>query len=140
MNELFPDKKNIDFSKLKLTEEGKYSITKKQDSQQILKHICEIIDPLKPSELELTDLTGNVGGDTINFGLHFKLVHSIEMSDENFEVLKNNVKVYDLKNIRLYHGNSLKIYNWKTDILYIDAPWGGPDYKLIEMNKLDLYL
>lgn len=140
MNELFPDKKNVDYTKLKLTEEGKYSITKKQDSQQIFKHICDVIYPLKPSELELTDLTGNVGGDTINFALHFKLVRSIEISDENFEVLKNNVRVYDLKNIQLYHDDSLKIYNWKTDILYIDAPWGGPNYKLIEMNNLDLYL
>ena len=138
MNELFPDKKNIDFSKLKLTEEGKYSITKKQDSQQILKHICDIIDPLKPSELELTDLTGNVGGDTILFGMHFLHVNSIELDKQNFDALKHNVEAFDLKNVKLYNGDSTELYNWKTDVLYLDPPWGGPSYK--EKENLDLYL
>jgi hypothetical protein len=86
----------------------------------------------------ITDLTGNVGGDTILFGLHFKKVDSIEMNPENFEALRNNVDVFGLKNVTLHLGDSTKVYDWKTDVLYIDAPWGGPDYK--EKAELDLYL
>jgi hypothetical protein len=40
--------------------------------------------------------------------------------------------------VTLHHGDSTKVFRWQTDILYIDAPWGGPDYKT--KKKLDLYL
>ena len=29
-------------------------------------------------------------------------------------------------------------YNWASDVLYIDPPWGGPDYR--EKKELDLFL
>jgi hypothetical protein len=40
--------------------------------------------------------------------------------------------------VKLHQGDSTKLFNWKTDVLYIDAPWGGPDYK--KHAELDLYL
>jgi tRNA G10 N-methylase Trm11 len=86
----------------------------------------------------ITDLTGNVGGDTILFGLNFAKVESIEIDKDNFEVLKHNVETYKLKNVKLHFGDSTEIYNWKTDVLYLDPPWGGPEYKTKE--NLDLYL
>jgi len=86
----------------------------------------------------ITDLTGNVGGDTILFGIHFKDVKSIEMNPENFDALKNNVEVFGLKNVDVMQGDSTKVYVWKTDVLYLDPPWGGPEYKT--KTELDLYL
>jgi predicted RNA methylase len=86
----------------------------------------------------ITDLTGNVGGDTILFGLKFGRVDSIELDKENFKALENNVKVFDLKNVKLHHGDSRLVFNWKTDVVYIDAPWGGPEYKT--KTDIDLYL
>jgi hypothetical protein len=86
----------------------------------------------------ITDLTGNVGGDTILFGLHFKEVHSIEIDADNFAALKNNVETFGLKNVKLHHGDSTKLFNWKSDVVYIDAPWGGPDYK--NKSNLDLFV
>ena len=132
---MFPEKKGVDYSKLLLTPEGEYSITKRKDGQKILKHILDITGS---PHLEVTDLTGNVGGDTILFGLNFDRVDSIEISQENFDALKHNVKQYKLKNIALYYGDSTKIYRWQTDILYVDPPWGGPSYK--EKENIDLYL
>jgi len=132
---MFPEKKGVDYSKLLLTPEGEYSITKRKDGQRILKHILDIVGTRK---LEVTDLTGNVGGDTILFALNFDRVDSIEISKENFDVLQHNVREYKLKNVALYHGDSLKIFRWQTDILYVDPPWGGPEYK--EKENLDLYL
>jgi len=132
---MFPEKKGVDYSKLQLTPEGEYSITKRQDGQKILKHMLDVTGT---SELSVTDLTGNVGGDTILFALNFDHVDSIEISKENFDVLKHNVREYKLKNVTLHHGDSTKVFRWQTDILYIDAPWGGPDYKT--KKKLDLYL
>jgi predicted RNA methylase len=136
MKELFPRKSGVDYSKLKLTPEGEYSITKRKDGETLLKHMKSILKTTK--DKDITDLTGNVGGDTILFGLNFKKVDSIEMNPENFEALKNNVETFRLKNVDLHEGDSTKIFNWKTDVLYIDAPWGGPDYK--EKKELDLYL
>ena len=52
--------------------------------------------------------------------------------------MKHNVQTFKLKNVTLHHGNSIKVFRWKTDVLYIDPPWGGPDYK--DKSNLDLFL
>lgn len=135
LDTMFPEKEGVDYTKLMMTEEGEYSITKRPDSKKMLQKILSIV---RSTNKHITDLTGNVGGDTIMFGLHFKSVDSIEYNQENFEALKNNVEVFGLKNVNLHFGDSTRIYNWHTDILYIDPPWGGPDYK--EKENLDLYL
>jgi RNA cap guanine-N2 methyltransferase len=132
----FPHKKGVKYSKLKMTPEGEYSITKRKDGEVLLKHMKSVLGKL--GDKHITDLTGNVGGDTILFGLHFKKVDSIELNPENYEALKNNVEVFDLPNVTLHQGDSTKLFTWNTDVLYADPPWGGPDYKL--KDKLDLYL
>jgi predicted RNA methylase len=135
LDTMFPEKKGVDYTKLKITQEGEYSMTRRQDSKKIIQKMLTLIGN---TNKHITDLTGNVGGDTIMFGLHFKSVDSIEYNQENFEALKNNVEVYGLKNVKLHFGDSTRIYNWHTDVLFIDPPWGGPDYK--EKENLDLYL
>lgn len=136
MEVLFPKKAGVDYSKLKMTPEGEYSITKRKDGEVLLAHMKSMIKGIKTKSI--TDLTGNVGGDTILFGIHFKDVKSIEMNPENFEALKNNVEVFGLKNVDVMQGDSTKVYVWKTDVLYLDPPWGGPEYKT--KKELDLYL
>ena len=133
---MFPEKKGVNYSKLKLTPEGEYSITKRHDGIKILNKMGSMLKTIK--DKSITELTGNVGGDTILFGIYFKKVDSIEFNPENFEALKNNVETFNLKNVTLHLGDSTKIYNWVSDVVYIDAPWGGPDYKSKE--NLDLYL
>jgi predicted RNA methylase len=132
---MFPEKDGVDYSKLQMTSEGEYSITKRPDGKKILQKILSVVGS---KNKHVTDLTGNVGGDTIMFALNFKTVDSIEYNNDNFQALKNNVEVFDLHNVKLHFGDSTEIYNWYTDILYIDPPWGGPDYK--EKENLDLYL
>lgn len=136
IGKLFPEKTGVDYSALKITEEGLYSITKRADGQRILSAMIRIIG--SPKKMTITDVTGNVGGDTILFGMHFKHVDAIEMDPDNYAALENNVQVYGLKNVDVYHGDSTKVYKWETDVLYVDAPWGGPSYK--EHAELDLYL
>ena len=136
MKKLFPDKEGVDYSALKITPEGLYSITKRADGQKIINAMISVIG--SPRKKTITDVTGNVGGDTILFGMFFKQVDSIELDKDNFSALQNNVEVFGLNNVKLHNGDSTKIYKWKTDVLYIDAPWGGPSYK--EHVDLDLYL
>jgi predicted RNA methylase len=134
---LFPKKAGVDYDKLQMTEEGEYSITKRRDGEKLIQIMKDTVKNLKAKTI--TDMTGNVGGDTILFGLHFKKVWSYEINPENFQALKNNVEVFKLKNVELYHGDSVKaIPDIETNVVYIDAPWGGPEYK--EKKDLDLFL
>jgi hypothetical protein len=133
---MFHEKEGTDYSKLLVTPEGEYSITKRREGNLILQLLTKVIGPLE--DKIVTDLTGNIGGDTILFALNCKKVHSIEYNEENFNALKNNIEVFNLSNVSLYFNDSVKIYNWYSDILYIDPPWGGPDYK--QKKLLDVYL
>lgn len=136
MEEIFPKKEDVDYTQLKVTDEGRYSVTKRRDGEHILQIMASMVGALK--DKSVTDATACVGGDTINFGLNFREVHSIEYSKENFEALKNNVKVYDLSNVSLYLGDCTTVYTWASDVLYIDPPWGGPEYK--KLSSVPLFL
>uniref|UniRef100_A0A6C0CF99 Trimethylguanosine synthase n=1 Tax=viral metagenome TaxID=1070528 RepID=A0A6C0CF99_9ZZZZ len=137
MEILFPKKTGVDYDKLQMTEEGEYSITKRRDGEKLIQIMKDTVKNLKAKTI--TDMTGNVGGDTILFGLHFKKVHSYEINPDNFKALQNNVETFKLKNVELHQGDSVKAMStMDTDIVYIDAPWGGLSYK--EKDNLDLYL
>lgn len=127
LSRMFPKKPGLDYTKLKLTPEGEYSITKSHDSLKIIEAMKKVCKVLKNKTI--ADLSGNVGGDTIRFGMNFKEVDSYELNPINFEALKNNVEIYDLKNVHLHLGDATKLFKKKVDFLYIDPPWGGPDYK-----------
>lgn len=136
MEELFPFKKDVIYTKLQITEEGKYSITRRKDSQRIFSIINSIVKDVPTKTI--TDATACVGGDTIMFAMNFRFVDSIEINKDNFEALVNNLGEYQIKNVSIHHGNSVNVFTWKTDVLYIDPPWGGRNYK--EHKDLDLYL
>jgi tRNA/tmRNA/rRNA uracil-C5-methylase (TrmA/RlmC/RlmD family) len=127
MEDLFPQKEGIDYSKLKITEEGSYSITRRRDAERIMNILNATFKNIK--DLTITDVTACIGGDTLNFALRFKHVHSIELNTENFEALTNNVQVYGCNNVTLHNADSVKLFNWNTHVLYLDPPWGGKDYK-----------
>lgn len=136
MEDVFPLKEGIDYTKLTLTPEGVYSVTRRRDADRIIsvmKHVLNTLD-----NKSITDATGCVGGDTIHFGLNFKHVDSIELKEENYVVLKKNVGVYGLTNVNFHNGDATELFNWRTNVLYIDPPWGGPDYK--DKKDLDLYM
>lgn len=134
MEDIFLHKEGIEYTRLKLTEEGLYSITRRKDAERALSIMKSTIGDLKTKTI--TDATGCVGGDTIHFANQFQFVHSIELNEQNFQALQNNVDVYGFQNIALHNGDATKLFNWKSDVLYIDPPWGGPQYK--EQPKLDL--
>lgn len=136
MEEIFPLMEGIDYKRLKLTTEGEYSVTRRRDADKILSIMERIVGDLKTKTI--TDATGCVGGDTIQFGIRCRFVNSIELNEDNFKVLQNNVEVYDLENVTIHHGDSTKVFNWKSDILFVDPPWGGPAYR--DNQTLELYL
>lgn len=129
----FPPTKNMD--KLKITNVGIYSVSKPVDAEWITQKILENVS--SPKKLIITDATAAVGGNTISFAKHFKKVNSIEMSEVHYQVLKNNVAVYGLKNVDIIHGDSLDVIpKIKQDVIFIDAPWSGTEYKKHKTMRL----
>lgn len=142
--EFFPNAE-INFNKLQLAPNSSYSITKPKDAKIIEKLINKV-----GKDLIIFDGTANVGGDSINFGLNsnVKKVYACEINTETFKKLENNVKVYGLENkVECFNLDTVELIKncmFNVDILFLDAPWGGKDYKSekyldLEMGKYKLY-
>jgi hypothetical protein len=132
----FPYIKGINYSNIFVTTEGIYSISSNKGSAKL---VFLIEKYFKSTKIIITDGTANNGSDSIALGLKFKHVNSIELDKVNYEVLNNNIKVYKLNNISTYNNNSLIIIpTLKQDVIYIDAPWGGQNYK--DNLRMELFL
>ena len=133
MSLYFPPTKDI--NKLKITNIGIYSVSKPKDALWITQKIIENSD--KPRNLTITDATSSVGGNIISFAKKFKYVNAIEMNDIHYQVLINNINVYKLKNVNVIHGDSIiEVPKLKQDIVFIDAPWCGANYKKHKTIKI----
>lgn len=129
----------VPLKNFKLNREGRFSITKPFESEQIVLYIKNFANDLLLSCSVITDATSCMGGDLINFSKKFKRVNGVEINKDNFELLVENCKIFECKNISLYNRDYLEIYkNLTQDIIYIDPKWGGPDYK--EQKKLILFI
>jgi precorrin-6B methylase 2 len=64
-------------------------------------------------------------------------VVSIELKHDNVLALQNNVRAFGATNVDIHEGDATKVLKWKTDVLYVDPPWGGPEYH--KVPKLDIY-
>jgi 16S rRNA G966 N2-methylase RsmD len=123
--------------KLMLTDKGIYSISKPIDAEWIIKCIKKTVTNI--NELIITDSTAGLGGNTICFSKHFKKVNGIEINDIHFFVLKNNISVLELNNVKLIKDNYLnQIDKIEEDIVFIDPPWGGKKYHYIKYFNIRL--
>ena len=140
---LFPYIKDKDRAiKLKIDKESIYYISIRKHAEQISTIIENYINKLgyESKDITITDATAGVGGNTISFGKTFKNVNAIEINHKRFEYLKNNLNIYNLKNIKVYEGDCIKIIDKikYQDVIFIDPPWGGKKYK--KFYKLKLFL
>jgi len=148
---MFPFFKKEDIEKssnnkklLKITDKGKYSISKPVDADWITNIIVNFsINILKkdPSTQNIIDATAGIGGNVINFSKNFLQVSAIEINAVHYEVLKNNINALDLKNIKLYNDNFLnfvEIHKNNNSIFFLDPPWGGKSYKNFKYFNLKL--
>jgi hypothetical protein len=137
MEKYFTKIAGVDMEKLQLSDIGRYSVSKPIDAAEINRIIMEYFQT--PSNIVITDATANNGGNTIRFALDFKQVNAVEIDSDQYAILQNNVGVYKLPNVRLYNQDYLDVMDiLRQDVVFIDAPWGGPDYK--RKPKVDLYL
>lgn len=139
------DLKKIKDKKLKITNVGKYSITKPIHTSWIKSILINFFKSknISTKSLNIIDCTAGIGGDTISFSKYFNLVLAVEKNKTHFDILKNNVEVLELENVILENNDFVKKVNKvktnkKYDLLFIDPPWGGPNYK--NLKNVDLFI
>ena len=128
---IFPLTKNYD--KLKFDQEGLWSITHPDQAEVISKLIKNhYISKNNNSNIVILDATAGLGGNLLSFSNYFDTVFGIEIDQNRFEMLKNNIQQYDINNITLFNGNCIDFLTkkLKSNIIFFDPPWGGPNYKV----------
>jgi 16S rRNA G966 N2-methylase RsmD len=122
--------------KILIDDVGKYSITLPDKTKIITNLISKY---LNSKDIIVTDAMACIGGDTLSFSKEFKSVNAIELDKTRFEYLKHNMNLFDCTNITFYNDDYLKLINTiKQDVIYIDPPWGGPDYKTKKNIKIKI--
>jgi len=120
---------------LKLDEEALYSVTDQYTADRISKEIKKLCPDVKT----ITDATACIGGNTYSFSKYFETVYAIELDTSKYDYLSYNLNILETNNVTLFNSDCLSILpNLKQDIIFIDPPWGGPNYK--EKKQIDLYL
>lgn len=137
---LFPKPPGGKYEGLMIDRESISYITTPTAAQLIANIIAEYAKHCKFDIHSVTDCTGCVGGDTIAFAKRFDHVESIEIDSKRFAMLKNNVESYGLDNVDLINddcSNHIKSSN-ATDVVYMDPPWGGKNYKKNKTMRLTI--
>ena len=123
--------------KLKIDEVGLYSISTPKNALIISQLIKKNIN--SHDNIIITDAMAGVGGNTISFSSFFYLVNSIEIDNTRFEYLVSNIQLYNKENILCIKGNFLDyITKMYQDIIFLDPPWGGKNYKDYDMIKINI--
>ena len=128
IDQYFPKINNINYDNLQIDEEGKYSISLPKCANmvsQLINSYCNIFD----HKLVITDATACVGGNVLSFCKYGFEVNAVEIDKERFKMLKNNIDEYGFK-VNLINDDYLKIFDTlKQDVIFVDPPWGGINYK-----------
>jgi 16S rRNA G966 N2-methylase RsmD len=132
INKIFPSipKKSL----LKYDSEGIWSISLPCDAEKISRLILNLFG----SKLYILDGTSGIGGNVISFAKYFDKVCAIELNKERFDILKNNINIFELNNVLLINDDCNNHLNYDFDLYFFDPPWGGPDYKNKENLRFNL--
>ena len=146
ISKIFPPKKDIDLNKLWITNNGLMFITPWKEAQMISNWIMKYyvgaikLHPDDISNITITDGTSSIGGNVIGFYLGgFGTVNACEINPISSQILLHNLYVYNLPTTNVYCCDYMTIYKQlKQDVVFLDPPWGGTDYK--KSILLDLYM
>lgn len=139
----FPNKKNCEekfYRSLLIDTTGRYSISFPDDAELITNIIIKnTINSIPSKDITITDATACVGGNVLSFCNKFMHVNAVEIDDIRFRYLMNNINTYGYKNIDFYHQDYLEIMNdLKQDVIFLDPPWGGKNYKFKNKVKISM--
>jgi len=137
---LFP--KTQDYDKLLIDTESISYISSPYYADNITNIIIKHLNDynLESNNIIITDLTAGTGGNTISFAKNFKMVNAIELDKNRYNYLNNNINTYNLTNVNTYNDNCINIldnFN-KSNVIFIDPPWGGKKYKMYFKIRLNI--
>jgi 16S rRNA G966 N2-methylase RsmD len=143
---IFPQLKNSNnYSKLKIDDESLTYITIREIADLTSKIICHhlIKYNLNPQKVKIIDYTAGVGGNVLSFSKFFNKVYAVEINKNRYEYLKNNVDVYECKNVLCVNDSSINfnenfLVEINPNVIFIDPPWGGNNYRETQSLKLNL--
>jgi 16S rRNA G966 N2-methylase RsmD len=146
ISRIFPSINNsTDYSKIKIDDESFSFITIREIADMISKIICHHLLKynLNPQKIKVADYTSGVGGNVLSFLKYFKYVYAIEISEKRADFLKNNIELYGYDNVEIINKcaiefNSNDMINLNLNVIFIDPPWGGSNYKSSDNLTLKL--
>lgn len=123
-------------SQLLLDDEASYSVTDQYTADKMTRDLARFVT----RDAVICDATACIGGNTHSFARYFSKVHAVEKDATRFSYLKHNMHVLQASNITCIHDDSLLVIPTlpNLDIIFIDPPWGGPDYKTHTTLHLEL--
>ena len=135
INKFFPKTKHI--NNIQLSADSCYSITLPEDTLKIIKYIKKEFSSVD----YIIDGTANVGSSTIIMAEYFYFIYSFEINEDTCDKLKNNVDVYNIKNVdvinyditkMMYDKDKLQVIKYDPEhfCLFLDPPWEGVFYKI----------
>lgn len=122
-------------SKLLLDNEALYSVTDQYTANKISRYIKRNI----PDINTIMDGTACIGGNTLSFTKTFSNVIAVEIDFTRYSYLCHNMHILGTNNVSIYNENVINVCKHTTqDMIFIDPPWGGPNYK--SKHRINLYL
>jgi 16S rRNA G966 N2-methylase RsmD len=117
-------------------DEALYSTTDQLTADKITKDILKFIS----KDALIIDGTACVGGNTYSFGQTFRKVIAYELDPKRALYLAHNMKLLGLTNVECIHGDILDHISFEQnpECIFLDPPWGGPEYKQKERVQLCL--
>lgn len=132
--------------KLQIDDVGMYSISTPKKADIISRIILDCLQRRIPANhIVITDAMAGVGGNVISFAKHFAHVNAIEIDKTRFLCMINNISVFQCFNVSAMYTDYMKVFKeLKQDVIFIDPPWGGKQYKEhdainITINNIDLH-
>lgn len=117
-------------TQLRFTNISLYSTTPHDQADYTTELLYRYFDHDSMSKLSITDGNSCIGGNTQSFAKVFGQVNAIELNPLHMECLKTNMSVLGYKNVNFLEGNIMDyITKLSADVLFLDPPWGGVDYK-----------
>jgi RNA cap guanine-N2 methyltransferase len=119
---------------LKFDDEALWSTTDQVTADKITRDLGRIFS----RDTVITDGTACVGGNTYSFAQHFAHVRAYELAPIRADYLVHNLHVLGVDNCTVRCGDVLELVarDGNHDLLFLDPPWGGPEYK----NEDNVYL
>jgi len=139
---LLTEETSIDFRKFHTNEESQYSSLLPKHVKQVEIVFKNWFNVIK-KDILIIDSTSHIGVDSIHFANMFtkSKIHSYEINKDTFDLLEKNIKVFKKQEqIEAFNDSFLNASIDKAYFIYIDAPWGGKNYKDTAMGKFELYL